>query len=224
MMVVFDAFRTRMEPSSGRRLGNDVDNLKSEHFAHMGVIRSWGDPSRQEPHVNSTLRSRCAKAIGAGALSVTLLSAGTAGAFAASPSTASPSPKPHMTGSMMPHMTGTAKPHITGTAKPTRTGMPMPTRTGMGMANGSITARVSKAQVHAGQSVTLTGRAKGVKVGTKVVLLHMHNGKWTALKSSTVLKNGSSYSLVTKFNNKGKEQLRVMAGKIVSPTVLVTVK
>jgi predicted methyltransferase len=72
--------------------------------------------------------------------------------------------------------------------------------------------------------VTLTGRAKGVKVGTKVVLLHMHNGKWTALKSSTVLKNGSSYSLITKLNNKGKEQLRVMAGKIVSPTVLVTVK
>ncbi|SFF91954.1 hypothetical protein [Streptomyces mirabilis] len=175
--------------------------------------------------MNSTVRSRCAKAkaIGAGALSVALLSAGTAGAFAASPSAASPSPKPSMTG-MMPHMTGTAKPHITGTAKPTRTGMPMPTRTGMGMANGSITARVSKAQVHAGQSVTLTGRAKGVKVGTKVVLLHMHNGKWTALKSSTVLKNGSSYSLVTKFNNKGKEQLRVMAGKIVSPTVLVTVK
>ncbi|KAF5994378.1 hypothetical protein BOG92_023935 [Streptomyces sp. WAC00263] len=92
------------------------------------------------------------------------------------------------------------------------------------MANGSITARASKAQVKAGQSVTFTGRAKGVKVGTKVVLLRMHNGKWTALKSSTVLKNGSSYSLVTKFNNKGKEQLRVMAGKVVSPTVVVTVK
>ncbi|MFD8215550.1 hypothetical protein ACFV2U_17880 [Streptomyces sp. NPDC059697] len=166
--------------------------------------------------MNSTLRSRCAKAIGAGALSVTLLSAGTAGAFAASPSAASPSPRPTMTGS--------AKPHITGTAKPTRTGMPKPTKTGMGMANGSITARVSKAQVHPGQSVTLTGRAKGVKVGTKVVLLHMRNGKWTALKSSTVLKNGSSYSLITKLNNKGTEQLRVMAGKIVSPTVLVTVK
>ncbi|MFJ9483638.1 hypothetical protein ACIRRI_53685 [Streptomyces mirabilis] len=158
--------------------------------------------------MNSTLRSRCAKAIGAGALSVALLSAGAAGAFAASPSAASPSPKPHMT--------GTAKPHMTG--------MPMPTRTGMGMANGSITARASKAQVKAGQAVTFTGRAKGVKVGTKVVLLRMHNGKWTALKSSTVLKNGSSYSLVTKFNNKGKEQLRVMAGKVVSPTVVVTVK
>ncbi|MFF8027756.1 hypothetical protein ACFZDJ_42980 [Streptomyces sp. NPDC007896] len=174
--------------------------------------------------MNSTLRSRCAKAIGAGALSVTLLSAGTAGAFAASPSAASPSPRPTMTGSAKPHITGTAKPTKTGMPKPTKTGMPKPTRTGMGMANGSITAKVSKAQVHPGQSVTLTGRAKGVKVGTKVVLLHMRNGKWTALKSSTVLKNGSSYSLITKLNNKGTEQLRVMAGKIVSPTVLVTVK
>lgn len=185
-----------------------MDNLKSEHFAYMGVIRLWGDPSRQESHVNSTLRSRCAKAIGAGALSVALLSAGTAGAFAASPSAASPRPKPIMTGS--------AKPTGTSTAKPTKSGSPM--------ANGSITARVSKVQVKPGQSVTFTGRAKGVKVGTKVVLLHMHNGKWTPLKSSTVLKNGSSYSLVTKFNNKGKEQLRVMADKIVSPTVVVTVK
>ncbi|KUN43770.1 hypothetical protein [Streptomyces olivochromogenes] len=158
--------------------------------------------------MNSTLRSRCAKAIGAGALSVALLSAGTAGAFAASPSAASPRPKPIMTGS--------AKPTGTSTAKPTKSGSPM--------ANGSITARVSKVQVKPGQSVTFTGRAKGVKVGTKVVLLHMHNGKWTPLKSSTVLKNGSSYSLVTKFNNKGKEQLRVMADKIVSPTVVVTVK
>ncbi|MER5661169.1 hypothetical protein [Streptomyces mirabilis] len=163
--------------------------------------------------MNSTLRSRCAKAIGAGALSVALLSAGTAGAFAASPSAASPRPKPI-----------TAKPTGTETAKPTRTSTAKPTRTGTPMANGSITARVSKAQVKAGQSVTFTGRAKGVKVGTKVVLLRMHNGKWTALKSSTVLKNGSSYSLVTKFNNKGTEQLRVMAGKVVSPTVVVTVK
>ncbi|MER5536442.1 hypothetical protein [Streptomyces mirabilis] len=166
--------------------------------------------------MNSTLRSRCAKAIGAGALSVALLSAGTAGAFAASPSAASPRPKPIMTGTAKPTGTETAKPTTTSTAKPTKSGSPM--------ANGAITARVSKAQVKPGQSVTFTGRAKGVKVGTKVVLLHMHNGKWTPLKSSTVLKNGSSYSLVTKFNNKGKEQLRVMAGKVVSPTVVVTVK
>jgi hypothetical protein len=189
-----------------------VDNLTSEHFAHTGEIRLWGKPSRQESHVNSTLRSRCAKAIGAGALSVALLSAGTAGAFAASPGAARPSPKPIMTSSM--------KPSMTGTPKPTKTGS-----TGRSpMAGGSITARVSKSQVKAGQSVTFTGRAKGVKVGTKVVLLHMHNGKWTALKSSTALKNGSSYSLTTKLNTKGKEQLRVMAGKVVSPTVTVMVK
>jgi hypothetical protein len=187
-----------------------VDNLKSEHFAHTGEIRLWGNPSRQEPHVNSTLRSRCAKAIGAGALSVTLLSAGTVGAFAASPSAAAPNPS----------TTGSAKPHTTGTAKPTKTG----SASRSPMAGVSITARVNKSQVKAGQSVTFTGRTKGVKVGTKVVLLHLHNGKWTALKSSTALKNGSSYSLTTKLNTKGKEQIRVMAGKVVSPTITVMVK
>jgi hypothetical protein len=203
---------------SGRRLGSDVDNLKSEHFAHTGEIRLWGNPSRQESHVNSTLRSRCAKAIGAGALSVTLLSAGTVGAFAASPSAAAPNPS--TTGSAKPHTTGTTKPHTTGTAKPTKTG----SASRSPMAGVSITARVNKSQVKAGQSVTFTGRTKGVKVGTKVVLLHLHNGKWTALKSSTALKNGSSYSLTTKLNTKGKEQIRVMAGKVVSPTITVMVK
>jgi hypothetical protein len=196
---------------SGRRLSSDVDNLKSAHFAHMGEIRLWGNPSRQESHVNSTLRSRCARTIGAGALSVTLLSAGTVGAFAASPG-AAPNPKPSVTDS--------AKPHTTGTAKPTKTG----SANRSPMASVSITARVNKSQVKAGQSVTFTGRTKGVKVGTKVVLLHLHNGKWTALKSSTAIKNGSSYSLTTKLNTKGKEQLRVMAGKVVSPTITVTVK
>ncbi|WP_405882930.1 hypothetical protein OG747_32615 [Streptomyces sp. NBC_01384] len=178
--------------------------------------------------MNSTLCSRCVKAIGAGALSVALLSAGTAGAFAASPGAASPSPKPSMTGSAKPSMTGSAKPTKTGSAKPTKTGSAKPSMTGNAsrspMTNGSISSKASKSQVIAGQSVTLTGRAKGLKVGTKLQLQHMTNGKWTFLKSTTTLKNGSSYSLTAKLNARGRQQLRVMAGEIASPTVTVTVK
>lgn len=76
----------------------------------------------------------------------------------------------------------------------------------------------------AGESVTFTGRSKGLKIHTKVTLQHKKDGKWNSLKASTTVKNGSGYTLNAKLNTKGKEQLRVMADKTASPTVTVNVK
>ncbi|MEW1641869.1 MULTISPECIES: hypothetical protein [unclassified Streptomyces] len=128
--------------------------------------------------MNVTLRGRGTRTLAAGALSLALLSAGTASAFAASPS---PS------------------------------------------AMGSITVKADRSTVKAGDKVTFTGRTKGLKVGTKLVLQHEKSGKWNALNASTVVKNGSSYSLTAKLNTKGKEQLRIAAGTTYSPTVTVKV-
>ncbi|CAM5381416.1 Bacterial Ig domain-containing protein OS=Streptomyces lavendulae subsp. lavendulae OX=58340 GN=SLAV_03865 PE=4 SV=1 [Streptomyces lavendulae subsp. lavendulae] len=76
----------------------------------------------------------------------------------------------------------------------------------------------------AGDQVIFIGRTKGLKVGSKLVLQHLNNGKWTTLQSGTTVKNGSSYTLPGKLNTKGKEQLRIMGDdKTVSPTVVVTV-
>ncbi|MFJ5307379.1 hypothetical protein [Streptomyces sp. NPDC088350] len=125
-----------------------------------------------------TLRGRGTRTIAAGALSLALLSAGTASAFAASPS---PS------------------------------------------AMGSITVKADKSTVKAGDKVTFTGRTKGLKVGTKLVLQHEKAGKWNALKGSATVKNGSSYSLTAKLNTKGQEHLRIAAGTTYSPTVTVKV-
>jgi plastocyanin len=132
--------------------------------------------------VNVALRGRGTRTIAAGALSLALLSAGTASAFAASSS-------PKASPSTM----------------------------------GSITVKADKSTVKAGDKVTFTGRTKGLKVGTKLVLQHEKAGKWNALNGSTTVKNGSSYSLTAKLNTKGQEHLRIAAGTTYSPTVTVKV-
>lgn len=136
--------------------------------------------------MHATLRGRGTPTIAAGALSLALLSAGTASAFAASPS---PKASPKASPSAM----------------------------------GSITVKADKSTVKAGDKVTFTGRTKGLKVGTKLVLQHEKAGKWNALNGSTTVKNGSSYSLTAKLNTKGQEHLRIAAGTTYSPTVTVKV-
>ncbi|MFD8417986.1 hypothetical protein [Streptomyces sp. NPDC059466] len=143
----------------------------------------------------STLRSRTARALAAGALSVALLSAGTAGAFAAGQSAVS-----------NPGLTRADTTKVAASDK------------------ASITIKAGKDEVKAGESVTFTGHSKGLKIHTKVTLQHKKDGKWNSLKASTTVKNGSGYTLNAKLHTKGKEQLRVVAGKAVSPTVTVTVK
>ncbi|MFI1102752.1 hypothetical protein [Streptomyces melanogenes] len=89
---------------------------------------------------------------------------------------------------------------------------------------GSLTIKASATEAKVGDKVTFTGRSKGLAIGSKVVLQHKKGSKWTTLHADTTIKQGSSYSLDYKVNTKGKEELRVMDGKTVSPTVTVTVK
>ncbi|MEU9197595.1 hypothetical protein [Streptomyces hundungensis] len=89
---------------------------------------------------------------------------------------------------------------------------------------GSITVKASSTSVKAGDKVTFTGRTKGLPIGTKLVLQHKKGNKWTTLQAGTLVKQGSSYSLDAKLNDKGKQDLRVKYDEVVSPTVSVTVK
>jgi hypothetical protein len=147
----------------------------------------------------SFTRSRCARALAAGTLSVALLSAGTAAAVAANEKP-SPSPTTHLTGK------------------------PKPTASPMGKA--SITLTTDKKSVTAGESVKLAGRTKGLKIGSPLVLQHEMNGKWTKLTPTAVVKKNNSYAMSAKLP-KGTHVLRVVsankAGKAVSPTVTVKV-
>lgn len=140
------------------------------------------------------------RSLAAGVLSLALLSAGTAGAFA---SEAKPKPSPSMT-THSPSMSAKPSPSMSTAA--------------------SITIKVNTTSVKAGNTVTFTGRTKGLKVGTHLVLQHQKGTKWTTLKASTTVKNGSTYSLTAKLNTKGTQHLRISAGTVHSPVVTVTVK
>ncbi|AYG81466.1 hypothetical protein DWB77_03614 [Streptomyces hundungensis] len=144
--------------------------------------------------MNTTLRSRCIRTLAAGALSAALLSAGAAGTSASAAAASKPSPS---------------------ASKPS----PSASKTA-----GSITVKASSTSVKAGDKVTFTGRTKGLPIGTKLVLQHKKGNKWTTLQASTLVKQGSSYSLDAKLNDKGKQDLRVKYDEVVSPTVSVTVK
>ena len=88
----------------------------------------------------------------------------------------------------------------------------------------SITVKASTTSVKAGDKVTFTGRTKGMPIGSKLVLQHKKGNKWTTLQASTTVKQGSSYSLDAKLNDKGKQELRIKYDEVTSPTVAVTVK
>ncbi|MEU9455655.1 hypothetical protein [Streptomyces sp. NPDC048277] len=173
--------------------------------------------------MHRTQHHTVSRALAAGALSLAVLSAGTAGAFAAPPK---PSPTPTMT-SPKPGMAspkpGNASPKPGMTSPKPGHASPKPTPPMSGM--GSITARASKASVMTGEPVTFTGRTSGLKVGSPLVLQHEVRGKWVPLKANAKVKNGSSYALTTSFRTKGTEHVRVAAvgKKVYSPTVTVDV-
>ncbi|GHI02832.1 hypothetical protein AQI88_03420 [Streptomyces cellostaticus] len=141
--------------------------------------------------MHASLRSRCVRALAAGALSAALVSAGSAGAFAVGNA---PMPTPSATHSKTP------------------------------MTKASITIKANQTSVKAGQSVTFTGQTTGLKSGTKLVLQHLRNGKWTTLSSSTTVTKGHTYALTGKLSTKGTQHLRVStSGTTHSPTVIVKV-
>ncbi|WP_406435803.1 hypothetical protein OHB00_17280 [Streptomyces sp. NBC_00631] len=89
----------------------------------------------------------------------------------------------------------------------------------------SITIKASATSVHAGGSVTFSGKTQGLKTGWPLVLQHQKGGKWIPLKATTKTKSGNTYSLTAKLNTVGNEHLRVSAvgKKVYSPAVTVNV-
>ncbi|WP_055495976.1 hypothetical protein [Streptomyces sp. TP-A0356] len=132
----------------------------------------------------SVTRSHHTRALAAGALSAALLSTGTAGAVAA---TGTPAPKPTMT----------------------RTGMPSTKPSQTPTAMGSITVSANRKAVKVGNTVVFTGRVKGIKAGSTLLLQHRHSGKWTTLKTTAVVNKNGTYTIKRTFTKKGTEQVRV---------------
>ncbi|MFG2653327.1 hypothetical protein [Streptomyces sp. NPDC048436] len=87
----------------------------------------------------------------------------------------------------------------------------------------TLTAKASATHVRAWQELRITGKATGLKAGSKVTLQQKQHGVWKALPASTVTNASGSYGLRVKLGLKGKNELRVVSGTTVSPVVSVTV-
>ncbi|MFF3915553.1 hypothetical protein ACFYZB_19010 [Streptomyces sp. NPDC001852] len=171
--------------------------------------------------MNSELRHhRYGRTLGAGVLSVVLLSGGTTGAFAAT-STQTPTPSPTRTGRPTPTRTGmpTARPSVTRTGRPTM----KPSRTPAAM--GSITVAANRTAIKVGNTVVFTGRVTGLRRGSTLVLQHQENGKWTTLNYRTVVGNNGRYTIKRTFTTSGTHHVRVAtrSGSLHSSPVTVTV-
>ncbi|MFJ8312210.1 MULTISPECIES: hypothetical protein [unclassified Streptomyces] len=156
--------------------------------------------------MKAILRRRCARTFAAGALSAALLTAGAAGTFAS----AATSPKP--------------SPSVSASKPAATTAKPSPSVSASKSTAAITTIKATPDSVKAGDKVTFTGRTKGMPIGSKLVLQHKKGGKWTTLQASTTVKQGSSYSLDAKLNDKGKQELRIKYDEVTSPSVTVTVK
>ncbi|OIK00119.1 hypothetical protein [Streptomyces colonosanans] len=152
--------------------------------------------------MKSSLRTRSTRVFAVGALSAALLTAGTAGAFAAEPN---PNPK------------------ATRMAEPKATLKPNPQ---VPHRSASITTKVNRTEVRVGDRVTLTGRTDGLEIGSPVVLERYYSGKWEPMSTDihATINKASNYTLDTRLPYKGREQLRVRVGNVVSQPVAVTVK
>ncbi|CAL2064169.1 conserved exported protein of unknown function [Streptomyces murinus] len=171
--------------------------------------------------MTSVLRHhRYGRALGAGVLSVALLSGGTAGAFAA---TSTPSPKVTTTKKPMPTRTATMKPKPMPTRSATKRAMPK--TAAAATTAGSITVSTTHKTVKHGEAVAFAGRVKGVKAGTVLVLQHRMNGKWTTLRTTTVVNRNGTFTIRRTFTAKGSETVRVVTKdtKVMSSPVSVKV-
>ncbi|MFE9399351.1 hypothetical protein [Streptomyces flavidovirens] len=88
----------------------------------------------------------------------------------------------------------------------------------------SITAKPSVTVVRAWQLFRVTGKATGLKAGSKLTLQQKQKGKWVTLPASAPVAANGAYSLRVKLGIKGKNDLRVVSGKVTSQVFNVTVR
>lgn len=100
---------------------------------------------------------------------------------------------------------------------------PVPAQAAAKPAPATLTAQASSSHVRAWQELRVTGKATGLKAGSKVTLQQKQHGAWKSLPASTVTNVSGSYGLRAKLGLKGKNELRVASGATVSPVVTVTV-
>ncbi|MEU8567729.1 hypothetical protein AB0C51_05050 [Streptomyces pathocidini] len=184
----------------------------------------------------------------AGSLAAAVL-VGTLGTAASAVAAPAPTPVPNKTVTLSPGTEGPAtqptKPGTEGPAtQPTKPGTQgpatQPTKPGTELPNdkpkpvvtvpaakaANLTAKADRSSVAAWQQFRITGKATGLKAGTKLTVQQYQakSKKWVSLPASTTVNKDGSYGIRVKLGLKGANKLRLAGGKLVSNTVNVTVR
>ncbi|MFI1965602.1 hypothetical protein ACH429_16055 [Streptomyces pathocidini] len=172
----------------------------------------------------------------AGSLAAAVL-VGTLGTAASAVAAPAPTPVPNKTVTLSPGTEGPAtqptKPGTQGPAtQPTKPGTelpndkPKPVVTVPAAKAVNLTAKADRSSVAAWQQFRITGKATGLKAGTKLTVQQYQakSKKWVSLPASTTVNKDGSYGIRVKLGLKGANKLRLAGGKLVSNTVNVTVR
>ncbi|MEI5103450.1 hypothetical protein RB200_39235 [Streptomyces sp. PmtG] len=88
----------------------------------------------------------------------------------------------------------------------------------------ALTAKPSATSVKAWQELRVSGKATGIKAGSKAGLQQKQRGTWKTLPASTTVNKSGAYTLRVKLGLKGKNELRMKSGATLSPVFTVTVR
>ncbi|KOV59385.1 hypothetical protein ADK64_34700 [Streptomyces sp. MMG1121] len=87
----------------------------------------------------------------------------------------------------------------------------------------TLTLSAGDTHVRLGDKVLLSGRAAGLKEGSKVTLQEKRGAQWVNLPVTTTVKRGG-YRLAEKANRKGVQIIRTKDGGAVSKAVTISVR
>ncbi|WP_106977073.1 hypothetical protein [Streptomyces sp. NRRL S-920] len=88
----------------------------------------------------------------------------------------------------------------------------------------ALSAKPSATSVKAWQELRVSGKATGIKAGSKVNLQQKQRGTWKTLPAGAAVNKSGAYSMRVKLGLKGKNDLRVTSGATLSPVFHVTVR
>ncbi|MGN5378793.1 hypothetical protein BIV25_11350 [Streptomyces sp. MUSC 14] len=86
-----------------------------------------------------------------------------------------------------------------------------------------LTLSASDTHVKSGDKVLLSGRAVGLRDGSRVTLQEKRGGRWVTLPVATTVHHGT-YRLTEKATHKGAQTLRTQDGRTVSKAVTISVR
>ncbi|MEV0279352.1 hypothetical protein AB0I22_23600 [Streptomyces sp. NPDC050610] len=162
-----------------------------------------------------------------GALSAAVLTGGATAAMAAS--NPAPAPAGHAVPAQpaakpAPGKATPAKPAPAAAKPAPAKRAPAPAPAKPAPAKAALTAKASATSVKAWEQFRISGTATGIKAGTTVTLQQKQGAKWVSLPASVAVNKSSTYSMRVKLGIKGKNELRIAGGGVVSPVLTVTVR